>query len=122
MKSIVIEIKIVGDKLNRLSVAEERIGEMEDKPEEIIHNTIQKDKKVENMSWEAGEYREEFQQERIKRMDQRQYLQRKEQSIFQNQRLTFLDSWNTVNPKLDKDIVYVENPNEPAQKILEPVS
>lgn len=49
MKSIVIEIKIVGDKLNRLSTAEERIGEMEDKPEEIIQN-IQKDKKVENMS------------------------------------------------------------------------
>lgn len=50
MKSIVIEIKIVGDKLNRLSAAEERIGKMEDKPEEIIHNIIQKDKKVENMS------------------------------------------------------------------------
>lgn len=50
MKSIVIEIKIVGDKLNRLSAAEERIGEMEDKPEEIIHTIIQKDKKVENMS------------------------------------------------------------------------
>lgn len=50
MKSIVIEIKIVGEKLNRLTAAEERIGEMEDNPEEITHSATEKDKKVENMS------------------------------------------------------------------------
>lgn len=46
MESTVIETKIVVERLNRLSAAEDRIGEMEDKPEEIIH----KDKKVKNMS------------------------------------------------------------------------
>lgn len=50
MKSVIIEIKIVIDRLKRLSATRDRIGETEDKPEEIIHNVTQKNTKVENTS------------------------------------------------------------------------
>lgn len=43
-----------------LNVAEERISEMKDKSEESIHSATQKDKKVENVSWETWKLREEF--------------------------------------------------------------
>lgn len=33
--------------------------------------------------------------------------------------LTFLDSGSASNPKLDKNIVSVADPNEPIQKLLE---
>lgn len=50
MKNVIIEIKIVIGRLNRLSATRDRIGKMEDKREEIIHNATQKNKKVQNMS------------------------------------------------------------------------
>lgn len=53
MKNVVIEIKIVIGRLNRLSATRDRIGKMEDKREEIIHNATQKNKKVQNTSWET---------------------------------------------------------------------
>lgn len=46
MESTVIETKIVVKRLNRLNAAEDRIGEMEGKPKEILH----RDKKVKDMS------------------------------------------------------------------------
>lgn len=45
MKLVVIETKIVVERLNRLSAAEDRICEVEDKPEEITQNIAQKDEK-----------------------------------------------------------------------------
>lgn len=50
MQRILTANKIGVDRLSRLSAAEDRIGEMQDKPEEIIHSAAQKGKKVENRS------------------------------------------------------------------------
>lgn len=60
-------------------------------------------------------YRDEFQQKIIKRMG-------KDNTCREMNRikgLTILDSGNGSNPKLDKNIVSVADPNEPIQKLLE---
>lgn len=100
------------DRLNRFSAAEDWIGEMEDKPEEITHNVAQKDKKVENRSCERWRIQRRV-PTRIKKNQTKAIFAEKGWSIFQNQRFTFLDSGNTINLHLDKDTMDVRNSDEP---------
>ena len=64
-------------------------------------------------------YRDEFQHKIIKRMGKDNTCREMNRTFSRIKGLTILDSGNGSNPKLDKNIVSVADPNEPIQKLLE---